>query len=555
MLLGGRISDLLLKRTGSLKIARSWFAAGCLLATALCFMLVSQAQSVFAVIALMTLANALNALPNSVYWAVVIDTAPASRVGTFSGLMHFFANIASILAPTLTGYLAARHGYSVMFVAASIATAIGMIAMLQVRPGVAPRLPAARAGRSRAMSRPASNTPRLAVEPGFFAGRGLAELARGMAEARSAPRTWCATPARPSNGSTRSSTPSCTRIFPPRWRRRARSTPSARRVRGPLHGIPVAIKDNVDTADMPTTMGAAHFLGHRPAADARCVTLLREAGAIVVGKTLTHEFAYGPTGDRSVQGAARNPWDPARITGGSSAGSAAAVAAGMVPVALGTDTGGSVRVPSALCGLVGFKPSHGRVSDAGVFPLSPSIEDVGVLAQRVEDARAFMHILSAGAIADAGDASDAPRIAWLANAPFAIDHEPVTACARAAAERLAGAALLDGGEVALHARALQAALSAIQRSEAYEVHAERVEREPGKYDPEVLERLRASRPVQGWEYVRGLKERARLQTAFARIFEHVDALALPTVAITAPVLQQRSVNGPAAPACVKRCWA
>ena len=315
-------------------------------------------------------------------------------------------------------------------------------------------------------------------------------------------------------------------------------------MRGPLHGIPVAIKDNVDTADMPTTMGAAHFLGHRPAADARCVALLREAGAIVIGKTLTHEFAYGPTGDRSVQGAARNPWDPARITGGSSAGSAAAVAAGMVPVALGTDTGGSVRVPSALCGLVGFKPSHGRVSDAGVFPLSPSIEDVGVLAQRVEDARAFIGILSEGAIADAGDASDAPRIAWLANAPFAIDHEPVTACARAAAERLAGAALLDGGEVALHARALQAALSAIQRSEAYEVHAERVEREPGKYDPEVLERLRASRPVQGWEYVRGLKERARLQTAFARIFEHVDALALPTVAITAPVLQQRSVNGP-----------
>ena len=223
------------------------------------------------------------------------------------------------------------------------------------------------------MSRPASNTPRLAVEPGFFAGRGLAELARGMAEGRSAPRIWCATPARPSNGSTRSSTPSCTRIFPPRWRRRARSTPSARRGACAVRctAFPVAIKDNVDTADMPTTMGAAHFLGHRPAADARCVALLREAGAIVVGKTLTHEFAYGPTGDRSVQGAARNPWDPARITGGSSAGSAAAVAAGMVPVALGTDTGGSVRVPSALCGLVGFKPSHGRVSDAGCFRCRP----------------------------------------------------------------------------------------------------------------------------------------------------------------------------------------
>lgn len=396
------------------------------------------------------------------------------------------------------------------------------------------------------MSRPASNTPRLAVEPGFFAGRGFAELARGMAEgAFSAEDLVCHAGAAIERLNPQLNAFVHTDI--PAALAQARALDAERaagRVRGPLHGIPVAIKDNVDTADMPTTMGAAHFLGHRPAADARCVALLREAGAIVIGKTLTHEFAYGPTGDRSVQGAARNPWDPARITGGSSAGSAAAVAAGMVPVALGTDTGGSVRVPSALCGLVGFKPSHGRVSDAGVFPLSPSIEDVGVLAQRVEDARAFIGILSEGAIADAGDASDAPRIAWLANAPFAIDHEPVTACARAAAERLAGAALLDGGEVALHARALQAALSAIQRSEAYEVHAERVEREPGKYDPEVLERLRASRPVQGWEYVRGLKERARLQTAFARIFEHVDALALPTVAITAPVLQQRSVNGP-----------
>ncbi|WYX22429.1 MFS transporter [Achromobacter xylosoxidans] len=149
VLLGGRISDMLARRTGNLKIARSWFAAGCLLATTLCFLLVSQAQSVFAVIALMTLANALNAMPNSVYWAVVIDTAPASRVGTFSGLMHFFANIASILAPTLTGYLAARHGYSVMFVAASVATAVGMIAMLQVRPGVGPRLPANYQGATR----------------------------------------------------------------------------------------------------------------------------------------------------------------------------------------------------------------------------------------------------------------------------------------------------------------------------------------------------------------------------------------------------------------------
>jgi MFS transporter, ACS family, hexuronate transporter len=137
VLLGGRISDWLYKRTGKLVIARSWFAAGSLLLTTLCFLMVSQVHTVWAVIALMTLGNALNALPNSVYWAVVIDTAP-TRVGTFSGIMHFIANIAAVLAPTLTGILSARYGYSSMFIATAVATAIGVFAMLQVRPGVGP---------------------------------------------------------------------------------------------------------------------------------------------------------------------------------------------------------------------------------------------------------------------------------------------------------------------------------------------------------------------------------------------------------------------------------
>ena len=139
VLLGGRISDWLYKRTGKLVIARSYFAAASLLLTTLCFLLVSQVHTVWAVIALMTLGNALNALPNSVYWAVVIDTAP-TRVGTFSGIMHFIANIAAVLAPTLTGILSARYGYGSMFIATSVATAIGVFAMLQVRPGVGPRI-------------------------------------------------------------------------------------------------------------------------------------------------------------------------------------------------------------------------------------------------------------------------------------------------------------------------------------------------------------------------------------------------------------------------------
>ncbi|CAB3915334.1 amidase [Achromobacter deleyi] len=396
--------------------------------------------------------------------------------------------------------------------------------------------------------------PTLAVEPGFFAGRTLADLQDAMRQG-----------ALSAEALVRHAGAAIERLNPQlnafvhvdidAALATARALDDERaqgRVRGPLHGIPVAIKDNVDTADMPTTMGAAHFLGHRPAADADCVALLRAAGAIVVGKTLTHEFAYGPTGDRSVQGASRNPWRTTQITGGSSAGSAAAVASGMVPVALGTDTGGSVRVPSALCGLVGFKPTHGRVSAQGLFPLSPSIEDAGVLANTVQDAQAFMQALSGGAIGAFADAADpglaAPRMMWVPNAPFAIDEAAVTACVRAAALRFLGASddagLQDGAEVTRHARALQGALGAIQRSEAYAVHAERVEDEPEKFDPEVLERLRASRPVQGWEYVRAINTRTRLRAVFAEIFERVDVLALPTVAITAPALQQRSVAGP-----------
>jgi len=215
-----------------------------------------------------------------------------------------------------------------------------------------------------------------------------------------------------------------------------------------------------------------------------------------------------------------------------------------VPVALGTDTGGSVRVPSALCGLVGFKPTHGRVSDAGVFPLAPTLEDPGVLANCVEDAQVFMQALSGGTLAPASVAAEGVKVGWVANAPFAIDDAAVTACVRAAAERFAGGAVQPAPGVTQHARALQSALGAIQRAEAYEVHAERVESEPGKFDPEVLERLRASRPVQGWEYVRALKERTRLQAEFARLFQQVDVLALPAVAITAPALQQRTVAGP-----------
>ena len=153
--------------------------------------------------------------------------------------------------------------------------------------------------------------------------------------------------------------------------------------RGPLHGLPVGVKDIIDTADIPTTYGSPIYAGHRPARDADCVTWLREAGAVVLGKTVTTEFAtYQPP-------PTVNPLDPARTPGGSSSGSAAAVAAGMVPLAFGTQTAGSVVRPASFCGIAGFKPAHGWRSTAGIKRLSERLDTLGLLARSVADVALF----------------------------------------------------------------------------------------------------------------------------------------------------------------------
>jgi Asp-tRNA(Asn)/Glu-tRNA(Gln) amidotransferase A subunit family amidase len=157
--------------------------------------------------------------------------------------------------------------------------------------------------------------------------------------------------------------------------------------RGPLHGVAVAVKDLIDVAGVPTMCGSNVRREVAPASvDAPVVARLRAAGAVVVAKTHAHEFAFGSTGDVAAQGPARNPHDLTRITGGSSSGSAAVVAAGHVPLALGTDTGCSVRTPAALCGVVGFKPAYGRLSTDGVFPLSETCDHVGLLTADVQGA-------------------------------------------------------------------------------------------------------------------------------------------------------------------------
>ncbi len=165
-----------------------------------------------------------------------------------------------------------------------------------------------------------------------------------------------------------------------------RSRKKSRRDRGPLHGIPISLKDNIYTKDLRTTGGSKILKNFVPLHDAPVVTALKKAGVVILGKTNLHEFAYGVTTENPHFGATRNPWDLQRIAGGSSGGSAAALAAGLGYGSIGTDTGGSIRIPASLCGLVGFKPGLGRVNAEDVIPLSPTLDFVGTLARSAEDA-------------------------------------------------------------------------------------------------------------------------------------------------------------------------
>jgi aspartyl-tRNA(Asn)/glutamyl-tRNA(Gln) amidotransferase subunit A len=165
-----------------------------------------------------------------------------------------------------------------------------------------------------------------------------------------------------------------------------RKTRGMRRDRGPLHGIPISLKDNFYTKDVRTTGGSKILRDFVPLHDAPVVSALKKAGVVILGKTNMHEFAYGVSTDNPHFGPVRNPWDRERIAGGSSGGSAAALAAGLCYGSIGTDTGGSIRIPAALCGVVGLKPGLGRVSDKYVIPLSPTLDFVGPLARTVNDA-------------------------------------------------------------------------------------------------------------------------------------------------------------------------
>ena len=203
--------------------------------------------------------------------------------------------------------------------------------------------------------------------------------------------------------------------------------------RSRLHGVPFGIKDIIDTADLPTEYNSPIYRGHRPKADAACVTLLRQAGCVILGKTVTAEFAnlHPP--------ATRNPRNPAHTPGGSSSGSAAAVADRMVPLALGTQTGGSVIRPAAFCGVVGLKPSFGSINRAGVKPVADSLDTVGLFANSVEEVAAALHVLSSRPLPDFAVKPSAPRIAVARTSRWQDAEAPARAALESAAARLAAA--------------------------------------------------------------------------------------------------------------------
>lgn len=317
--------------------------------------------------------------------------------------------------------------------------------------------------------------------------------------------------------------------------------------RSPLHGIPIALKDLYDTAGVRTTAGATFFAERMPDVDARAVTLLYQAGAVLLGKLNMHEWALGVTNINPHYGPSRNPWDTSRITGGSSGGAAAALAAGLCMGALGSDTGGSIRIPASLCGIVGFKPTFGRVSLQGVVPLSWNLDHAGPMARTVTDVALLLQAIAgydpddpvsvAAPVDDLLASIDAGvggwRIALADDAHFGnADAEVLASVHRAAGvfEEL-GARVervdLGRGQDAAQMNAL------MTTSDAAAFHRDRLRAHPEQFGADVRMRLERGAAFTSTEYILARRFQSEWRRQLERLFEQFDVLLTPTTPITA----------------------
>jgi aspartyl-tRNA(Asn)/glutamyl-tRNA(Gln) amidotransferase subunit A len=316
--------------------------------------------------------------------------------------------------------------------------------------------------------------------------------------------------------------------------------------RGPLHGVPVAIKELFDVEGARTTFGSMVFRDRVAKADAEAVRRLRAAGGIVMGLTRSHEFGWGITTQHAKTGGTHNPWDPNRVPGGSSGGSAAAVAMGMVPVALASDTGGSIRIPAGYCGVAGMKPTYGRVSKAGAVPLAPSLDHPGFISR---DGSGLATVFSAVAGYDPEDAttSIAPlptfdhlddgvaglRIglaASLHQPKMWPDHEIVFQSVVDAVSH--GGAHISQVEIPGAAK-IRSAFDIIQRAEVYHVHTRGLGTFPGRadeYGADVRGRLEMAAQVSLSQYLDARQMAAQIRRQFDIAFSAVDVLLTPVAA-------------------------
>jgi aspartyl-tRNA(Asn)/glutamyl-tRNA(Gln) amidotransferase subunit A len=318
--------------------------------------------------------------------------------------------------------------------------------------------------------------------------------------------------------------------------------------RGPLHGVPLGIKDLLDVAGVPNTMGSKMLRSNIPTADATAVARLQDAGAIILGKQNLHEFAFGITSENPHYGAVRNPWNTERVPGGSSGGTAAAVASGLCVAGLGSDTGASIRAPASFCGVVGLKPTYGRVSRAGALPLAWSLDHVGPLARSVADCAVLLQAISGFDPRDPGSAADdVPDFSsalerGLSGVRVGIPREYFFETVEPDVERLVREAiqtLADLGasvqDVSLpHVSHAQVAGNVIMSSEAASWHATWLRERPADYGEDVLARIRGGRLVRAVDYLASQQMRTLIQQDFAQAFEQVDVVVGPTAPLVAP---------------------
>ena len=322
---------------------------------------------------------------------------------------------------------------------------------------------------------------------------------------------------------------------------------------GPLHGIPIGLKDLIDVAGYKTTGGSKVLADNVAKTDATVVKRLKAAGAILIGKLNLAEFAFGTTGVNAHTGVVKNPWDQTRVTAGSSSGSAAAVASGMIPAALGSDTGGSVRMPASLCGISGLKPTYGRVSRSGVLDLSWSMDHIGPMTRTTSDCALLMNALAGY---DAGDpaSSSEPvpdftaglsqgleklKIGVPTDYFFADSVDPeVTAAVRTAIELMS----VNGGEIvelpmpwAEKGRAINLG---VITPEAVAVHENMLARHADLYTPAVRSRIQAGFNTPAIDYLRAQRARQWFNHQMAESMKKVDVLVTPTVPIPTPTIRE-----------------